>query len=81
MDIFQTTKNQINRHVMDAINQRLEEAKAQAAKEHYSLPYEFLSGSQALTLMDTVAIIYARLELADLSKQLNNPTKTSQHGN
>ena len=70
MDIFQTTKNQINRHVMDAINQRLEEAKTQAAKEHYSLPYEFLSDSQRLTLIDTIAVIYARLELSDLSNKL-----------
>lgn len=71
MDIFQTTKNQINRHVMDAINQRLENAKKQAASEHYSLPYEFLSDNQRLTLIDSIAVIYARLELADLRKQLN----------
>jgi hypothetical protein len=71
MDIFQTTKNQINRHVMDAINQRLDEAKTIAARENYSLPYEFLSDSQRLTLIDFIAVIYTRLELADLRKQLN----------
>lgn len=79
MDIFQTTKNQINRHVMDAspIDKRLEQAKTQAANESYSLPYEFLSDSQRLTLIDNIAIIYAQLELSDLYNQ----TKTSQNGN
>ena len=70
MDIFQTTKNQINRHVMDSINKRLDEAKTRAASEHYSLPYEFLSDSQRLTLIDSIAYIYARLELSDLSNKL-----------
>ena len=77
MDIFQTTKNQINRHVMDAIDQQLEEAKKQAAKENYSLPYEFLSDSQRLTLMDEIAVRFAKLQLL----QLTNQSKTSQHGN
>ena len=81
MDIFQTTKNQINRHVMDALENRLDQAKTEAAAEMFSLPYEFLTDSQRLYLIDLVAYKYAALEIEDYRKQLNNQTKTSQHGN
>jgi len=70
MDIFQTTKNQINRHVMDAVEKRLDKAKEQAANEHYSLPYEFLSDNQRLTLIDEIALRFAKLELLELKKSI-----------
>ncbi len=79
MDIFQTTKNQINRHIMDSqISQILYEAKTQIANEHYSLPYEFINDSQRLSLIDSIAERFAELRIQHIIKQTNKNLTTWQ---
>lgn len=39
-DIFQTTKSQLQRHIIDAI---IDEAREKASIDNYSLPYAFIS--------------------------------------
>jgi hypothetical protein len=70
-NVFETTKQQIDRHVATTTLERLQIAKDKAASEVYSLPYAFLNDSQCLSIIDCVALKFAQLELQDLNNSLN----------
>ncbi len=48
----------------------LNQAKDNVAMENYSLPFSFLTDAQKFTLLDLVALEYARLQNKELFKIL-----------